>query len=192
MMARGLAFLYGGERQCGERQDADPAILRGASDRCERRIDPEAAGPGYLAGNETEGALDQTKQGRIRSADRVAHKIVQNQARGGGEIERGAVGEGNADGAIGFGLNRIASVDKVADAGSNKHPVGAHDGDGTDRRPDFADSFERRGRRHLDGTDDEAFARHIARVTKHAGFPLPLGLRVASLTGIPQVTPELR
>ena len=70
MTARGLAFLYGGERQCGERQDADPAILRGASDRCERRIDPEAAGPGYLAGNETEGALDQTEQGRIRGARR--------------------------------------------------------------------------------------------------------------------------
>ena len=110
--ARGLAFLYGGERQCGERQDADPAILRGASDRCERRIDPEAAGLGYLAGNESEGALDQTKQGRIRGAGRVAHKFVQNQARGGGEIERGAVGESNADGAIGFGLNRIAPVDQ--------------------------------------------------------------------------------
>ena len=107
-------------------------------------------------------------------------KFVQHQARGGGKIERGAVDESYADGAIGSGLNRIALIDQGADAGSNKHPVGAHDGDGTDRRPDFADSFERRGRRHLDGTDDEAFARHIARVTKHAGFPLPLGLRAES------------
>ena len=180
MTARGLAFLYGGESQCGERQDADPAISRAASDACERRIDPEAAGLGYLAGNESEGALDQTKQGRIRGAVRVASKFVQNQARGGGEIERGAVGEGNADGAIGFGLNRIAPVDEIADADSNNHAVGAHDGDRTDRRPDFADGFERRGGRHLGGTDDDAFARHIARVTKHVGLPLPLGLHAES------------
>ena len=186
MTARGLAFLYGGERQCGERQDADPAILRAASDRCERRIDAEAAGPGYLAGNETEGALDQTEQGRIRGARALARKFVQHQARGGGEIERGAVDESYADGAIGSGLNRIAPIDQGADAGSNKHPVGAHDGDGTDRRPDFADSFERRGRRHLGGTDDDAFARHIARVTKHAGFPLRLA---ASLLPFPLYSP---
>ena len=128
MTARGLAFLYGGESQCGERQDADPAISRAASDACERRIDPEAAGLGYLAGNEGEGALDQTKQGRIWGAGRVAHKFVQNQARGGGEIERGAVGEGNADGAIGVGLNRIAPVNEIADADSNNLAVGAHDG----------------------------------------------------------------
>ena len=48
MTARGLAFLYGDERQCGECQNADPAILRGASDRCERGIDDEAAGPANL------------------------------------------------------------------------------------------------------------------------------------------------
>ena len=183
--ARGLAFLNGGERQCGECQDADPAILRGASDRRERRIDVEDAGPGYLAGNETEGALDQTEQGRIRGARALARKFVQHQARGGGKIEHSAVDESYADGAIGSGLDRIALIDQGTDAGSNKHPVGAHDGDGTDRRPDFADSFEWRGRQHLDGTDDEAFARHIARVTKHVGFPLPLGLRAASLLPFP-------
>ena len=179
MTARGLAFLYGGESQCGERQDADPAILRAASDACERRIDPEAAGLGYLAGNESEGALDQTKQGRIRGAGRVAHKFVQNQARGGGEIERGAVGEGNADGAIGFGLNRIAPVDEIADADSNNLAVGAHDGDRTDRRPDFADGFEGRGGQSLSGTHDDAIARHMAATVEH--LPLPGDARANSL-----------
>ena len=103
MTARGLAFLYGGESQCGERQDADPAISRAASDACERRIDPEAAGLGYLAGNESEGALGQTKQGRIRGARALARKFVQHQARGGGKIEHSAVDESYADGAFGSG-----------------------------------------------------------------------------------------
>src|SRR5262245_5767001 len=68
LRTRGLAFLDGGERQCGERQDPDPAILYGASDLSERRIDVESARPGDLAGNEIKGALDQTEQGRIRGA----------------------------------------------------------------------------------------------------------------------------
>src|SRR5262245_16888401 len=60
--ARGLDFVYDREGQRGERQDADSTILRGASDPCDRRIDPKAAALCYLAGSETEGALVETKE----------------------------------------------------------------------------------------------------------------------------------
>ena len=118
MTARGLAFLYGGESQCGERQDADPAILRAASDACERRIDPEAAGLGYLAGNESEGALDQTKQGRIRGAGRA-------RTANSFSTKREAAERLNAVPSMkvmptapsASGLDRIALIDEIADAG---------------------------------------------------------------------------
>jgi hypothetical protein len=50
--------------KCGQRQDADPAILRSASDPCERGIDPEAPGlspflfaPFFLGSRVTAGPL---------------------------------------------------------------------------------------------------------------------------------------
>src|SRR5215813_5242089 len=107
--ARSLDFAYGGERQCGKRQDADPAILRGASDPCERGIDPEATGLRYLAGNESEDTFAETKQGRIRGP--VANEFVQRHA-GVIRIACGAIGEGDADRAIGRRLDRVDCLER--------------------------------------------------------------------------------
>ena len=170
--ARGLAFLYGGESQCGERQDADPAISRAASDACERRIDPEAAGLGYLAGNEGEGALRETEQGRIRVPIRVICKLVQYRAGVARQIEHGAIGEDDSHRAIGSGRYRVALVDELADVHSSNNAAGAHDGDRTDRRLDLADGIGRRGDQPLRGAEHNAVhTKRIAGATEHGDPP---------------------
>ena len=172
MTARGLAFLYGGESQCGERQDADPAISRAASDACERRIDPEAAGLGYLAGNEGELALRETEQGRIRVPIRVICELVQYRAGVARQIEHGAIGEDDSHRAIGSGRYRVALVDELADVHSSNNAAGAHDGDRTDRRLDLADGIGRRGDQPLRGAEHNAIhTKRIAGATEHGDPP---------------------
>src|SRR5262249_53104610 len=121
---------------------ADPAILRGGADPCERGIDPEATGLRYLAGNESEGAFAETKQGRIRGA--VANELVQHHAGVIRKIERGAIDEGDPDGAIGSDLDRVVPVDRITESNLSDSAARVHDGDQAGRRLDRADYLERR------------------------------------------------
>jgi len=81
----------------------------------------------YLAGDESEGAFAETKQGRTRGP--VANEFVQHHAGVIRKIERGAIGEGDADGAIGSGLDRVVPVDRITDLDLGNNAAGAHDGD---------------------------------------------------------------
>src|SRR5215471_20553770 len=175
--ARSLDFAYGGERQCGQRQDADPAILRGASDPCERGIDLEATGLRYLAGNEREGAFAETKQGRIR--DPVANELVQHHAGVIRKLERGAIGEGDADGAIESSLDRVVPVDRITDFDLGNNAAGANDRDSTGHRLDLADCLGRRGPYQLGAAANSAtLTWRIAGATEHATPPCVVGCLV--------------
>src|SRR5262249_16894532 len=121
--ARSLDLAYGGESQGGQPQGADPAIFRGATDPCERGIDPEAPGFCYLASNESEDAFAETKQGRIRGP--VANEFVQRHAGVIRQVERGAIGEGDPDRAIGSGLDRVVPVDTITDLTLPNTPPGS-------------------------------------------------------------------
>jgi tetratricopeptide (TPR) repeat protein len=93
--ARSLHFVYDGEGQ-GERQGADSAILQGASDPCDRRIDPETAALCYLAGGESEGAFVESQPGWIRGPVRIANEFLRRHAGVIRKTERVAVGERDA------------------------------------------------------------------------------------------------
>src|SRR5215813_207285 len=170
--ARSLDFAYGGERQCGQRQDANPAILRGASDPCERGIDPEATGFRYLTGNESEGAFAETKQGRIRGP--VANELVQRHAGVIRQGERGAIDEGDPDSAIGSGLDRVVPVDRITDFDLSDNAARVHDGDDAGRRLDRADCLEKRSPRYIAATR-AVITWRIAGATKHETPPCAAG-----------------
>src|SRR5262245_47892682 len=97
----------------------DLDVRRGASNPHgrDRGVDLHIAGLRYLPGNEGERALGQTEQGRIGLAVRVIHELVQNHAGVARKIESGAVVEGNANLAVGPGLDHVALVDWVTDLG---------------------------------------------------------------------------
>jgi hypothetical protein len=175
--ARGLNFVHGREGQRGEREDAEPTSLRGTSDPCDRRIDSEATRVRYLAGNETERALANTEQGRIRGHVRGANELRQHHAGVVGKFERGAVDEGDADRAVGSGLDRVVLADRVTDFDVSDNTAVARDGDLADRRLDLADRLERRSRHRLSETPNNTITWRIAGATKHV---TPPGLWAAS------------
>src|SRR5262249_6900102 len=84
----------------------------------------------------------ETKQGRIRGP--VANELIQHHAGVIQKIERGAISEGDADGAIGSGLDRVVPVDRITDLDLGNNAAGAHDGDWAGRPLDLADCLGRR------------------------------------------------
>ena len=84
---------------------------------------------------------------RVRRRIRVVRIVAQRHARIGDEIDRAAVGEGDAGGRIGAGLHHVALVDRVADIERDGVAV-ANDRDFAD---DFLDAADRLGRRDRPG-----------------------------------------
>src|SRR5262249_1180781 len=134
----------------------------------------------YLTGNESEGAFAETKQGRIRGP--VANELVQRHAGIIRKIERGAIGEGDADGAIGSGLDRVVPVDRITDFDLGSNTAGGHDSDWADHGLDLADCLGRRGPHQLGAAANSAIITwRIADATEHAtslccGVPSRLAL----------------
>ena len=56
-------FIHKPEGQCRERQYAEPLGIGTASNAAKRRVNPEAAGIGCLAGFDSEGSFAYPKQG---------------------------------------------------------------------------------------------------------------------------------
>src|SRR4029077_2813634 len=103
---------------------------------------------GDLAGDEGEGALDQREQRAVRRAAGVERIVVERHARVGDKVERGAVGEADADRGVGPGLHDVALVDRVADVKRDGNAV-ADDGDTADDLFDLADGVGGCGRLRL-------------------------------------------
>src|SRR5665213_425683 len=80
----------------------------------DRRADLHVAGMRDFAGDEGERALHQIKQLRILRAVRLVDEFVHHHARIGGQVERAAVIEGDAE-CAGDGLQHVALEDRVAD-----------------------------------------------------------------------------
>ena len=118
---------------------ADGAANRHGGDR---RADLHVAIVRDLAGYKGQRALHQIEQLRVRRALRVVDEFVDDEARIGGQIERAAVVESDAERA-GHGLQHIALEDGFA--GLRRHGDAiADDGRVTARLDDAADRLGRR------------------------------------------------
>ena len=115
-----------------------------------RRGDLHAvAGMRDLSGDKGEGTLDQGEQGVVRRAAVGVERIVVERHSGAGyEIVRCAVGEGDAAGRIGTGLDDVALINGVADMQRSGDAV-MDEGDLTDGLFDLADGFRRQRRVRL-------------------------------------------
>ena len=112
----------------------------------DRRADLHVAGMRDLAGDERERAFDQAEQRAVvRRRVVVVGEFVERHPRIGDEVERGAVGEADAELRIGAGLDHVALVDVVADIERDRDAV-AHHGDSADDLLDLADRVGRRRR----------------------------------------------
>jgi len=125
---------------------------RGTSDTHggDRRVDLHIAGFRDLAGDKSEGSLGQIEQGGIRRAAWVVDELVQNHARVARQVERGAIGEVDADLAVGARCYRIALIDEIAHfrltcrtggAGLNDHGARPFKGDRARGDDDFSNGF---------------------------------------------------
>src|SRR5262249_36860349 len=96
--------------------------------------------------------------------------------------ERGAIDEGDPDGAIGSGLDRVVPVDRITNVDSSDNPARAHDGDQAGRRLDRADCLERRSPRYMGVAATSAIITwRIPDATEHATPPCAVGPRDESL-----------
>src|SRR5262249_38717658 len=88
------------------------------------------------------------------------------------KIERGAIREGDADRAIGSGLDRIVPVDRITDFDLGNNAAGVRDHDLAGRRLDLADGLGRRGP-HPPGAaaNCATLTWRIAGATEHATPP---------------------
>ena len=93
-----------------------------------RRLDPHVAGLRDLPGGEADRALHEADERRVRRPVRAVHHLVQDHPRVGGEVERGAVDEADAEGGAGAGLDDVALVDEIADIEGDRHAVADRDG----------------------------------------------------------------
>ncbi len=120
----------------------------GAADahRCDRRVDPHVAGLRYLTGDEADRALHQADQRGIAGSIGAVDEFVQHHARIAGEVERGAVGEHDAERGAGTGLHHVALLDYVAGIQRDRDAI-AHDGGIAFDLLDPADRLRRRLRR---------------------------------------------
>ena len=169
--APGLDFVDHREGQ-GERQGADSAILQGASDPCDRRIDLETAALRCLAGSESEGALVETKRGGIRGSARIENEFVQRHAGVLRKLERGAIGEGDVDRAVGAGLDHVVPAGGITDFDLSNIGAAAPAGGWVGRRRDLADCRGRRGPRQLGAAANSAIITwRIAGTTEHGTLP---------------------
>ena len=104
---------------------------------------------GDLPGDEGEGTLDQGEHGIVRGATVGVERILVERHPGAGdEIERSAVGEGDAAGRIGAGLDDVAFENGVADMQRSGHAV-MDEGDVADDLFDLADGLRRQRRVRL-------------------------------------------
>ena len=101
----------------------------------------------HLAGDERQAALDQIEESRVRRRIGIVDIIVERDPRVGDNIERRAVGKGDATRRVGGGLHYVALVDGVADVERDGNAV-TDDGDFAD---DLLDAADRLGRRDLAG-----------------------------------------
>src|SRR5262249_19828187 len=105
-----------------------------------------------------------------------ANEFVQRHAGVMRQVERGAIGEGDADGAIGAGLDRVAPVDRITDFHTGNNAAGAHHGDGADHCLDPADCRGGRDPHHLGVAAHSAILTwRITGATEHAPPPCAMG-----------------
>src|SRR6476661_1273296 len=78
-------------------------------------IDFHVAGLCNLAGNESERTLGQAEQSRVRLAVRIVDELGHRHASIARQIESGAIGERNANLAIGTGRKNVAEIDRITD-----------------------------------------------------------------------------
>ena len=122
MTARGLAFLYGDERQCGECQDADPAILRDASDRRERRIELRPPALAILPATKLKAPWTRLNRAEFGVPVRSQENSFSTKREAAERLNTIAVDESYADGAIRSGLDRIALMTTAPTPGRTSTP----------------------------------------------------------------------
>src|SRR6185437_10759757 len=98
-----------------------------------RSVDLHVAALCNLAGDKSKRSLGQAKQSRIRFAVWIVYELGHHHVGIAGQIERRAIGESNADFAIGSSCNHVAEIDQVpklgltgliAERGLNDHRAG--------------------------------------------------------------------
>jgi hypothetical protein len=132
----GLNFLHGSEEQRDERQHADPAHPRAATDTCDRGLDLEPTGFRHLAGDKCEIASNNVDQGWVRRF--LTGKLFQDYARVVRNAKNSVVDEVNRNSAIGGGLDYVASENRLADFLKSKNTVRPRHGYGTDEALDLS------------------------------------------------------
>src|SRR5262249_45894576 len=92
------------------------------------------------------------------------------------KTECSAVGEGDADRAIGSGLDRVVQADGITDVDLSNNAARVPDGDQAGRRLDLADGLGRRSPHQLGAAANRAsITWRIIGVTEHATPPCAVG-----------------
>ena len=133
-----MSFLHDGEQQCSEGQHADATRLRAAANARMRRIDRKSTSFQHSAGNESERALGNIKQGRWRSP--TTFEFFQHHASAVGYAKNRVIDEANADPSIGGCLDDVALADSIANFDLNGSTAGSHKDARANYNLDFANS----------------------------------------------------
>src|SRR5262249_50680478 len=92
------------------------------------------------------------------------------------QVERSAIGEGDADGAIGAGLDGVVQADGITDVDLSNNAAGVHDGDQAGRRLDLADYLGRRSPHQLGAAANSTIITwRVAGAAKHRTPPCAAG-----------------